>query len=102
MKPSAHRKRKRSVAIVHIDRGAVRHLALEDEVGERILQIFLHGPLQRPRAIDRIIADPPEPGAGRVGQRQRDFTVREQLCHAGDLKVNNRAHMLHPKAGETG
>src|SRR3546814_8003329 len=44
---------KRAVAPVDLDRLTVLDLALQDQVGERGLQIFLYRALQRTRAIDR-------------------------------------------------
>src|SRR3546814_15413228 len=45
----------RAVALVDLDRLTVLDLALQDQVGARVLQIFLYRALQRPRALDGII-----------------------------------------------
>ena len=92
----------RAVAFVDLDRLAVRDLAAQDRVGERVLEIFLDRALQRPRAVDRIVADPAEPGAGAVGELEHDLAVLEQLLDVGDLDVDDRAHMLLARAGGTG
>src|SRR3546814_10654705 len=70
----------RAVALVDLDRLTVLDLALQDQVGERVLQIFLYRALQRPRAIDGIIADAAEPCARGVRQEIGRASCRERVC----------------------
>jgi ATP-dependent Clp protease ATP-binding subunit ClpB len=70
--------------------------AAQDHVGEGVLHIALHRALQGARAIDRIIADAAEPGAGAVGQVERDLAVLEQLADPRHLNVHDRGHMRGP------
>ncbi len=50
-----------ALAFIDLHRGAVGDLACQQLLGEWILQIALHCALQRPRSVDRIISDLPEP-----------------------------------------
>src|SRR3546814_14002608 len=45
------------VAFVDLHRRPVLNLALQPQVGERVLQIFLHRALQGPGAVDRVVAE---------------------------------------------
>src|SRR5205085_1526819 len=64
----------RAVAFIDFHRLPVPDVAAQDRVGERVLQIFLHRALQRTRAIDRIIADPAQPGAGAINKIKTNLT----------------------------
>src|SRR5690606_16686585 len=67
------------VALVDLHGAAVGNLAREQLLGQRILQVALHRALEGPRAVDRIVADPPEPAPRGVGQIEHDLAVLEQL-----------------------
>src|SRR3546814_4045137 len=82
---SGRSEHQRAVALVDLDRLTVLDLALQDQVGERVLQIFLYRALQRPRAIDGIIADAAEPWARGVRQVEPDLAGGEQFLDARDL-----------------
>src|SRR3546814_2353584 len=62
--------------------------------------IFLHGPLQWSRAINRIIAYAAEPCSCAIGQVQRDLAVLEQVLNAADLNVHDGPHVLSSQAVE--
>src|SRR3546814_10489377 len=62
--------------------------------------IFLHGPLQWSRAINRIVADAAEPCSCAIGQVQRDLAVLEQVLNAADLNVHDGPHVLSSQAVE--
>src|SRR3546814_2957860 len=73
----------RAVALVDLDRLTVLDLALQDQVGERVLQIFLYRALQRPRAIDGIIADAAEPCArGRSEEHTSELQSLMRISYA--------------------
>ena len=56
--------------------GVARHeCPFQQLLRQRILQVLLDRPLQRPRAVDRIVADAPEPVACRIGQVEADPSV---------------------------
>src|SRR3546814_14508332 len=76
------------------------HIATQDHVSERVLQIFLHGPLQWSRAINRIVAYAAEPCSCAIGQVQRDLAVLEQVLNAADLNVHDGPHVLSSQAVE--
>src|SRR3546814_3871677 len=78
----------------------VGHIATQDHVSELVLQIFLHGPLQWSRAINRIVAYAAEPCSCAIGQVQRDLAVLEQVLNAADLNVHDGPHVLSSQAVE--
>src|SRR4029079_12497644 len=82
------------------DHRTVWNLTGEDFVGERVLEIFLHGALQRPCAIDRVVTDAPEPGARGIGEVEPDLAILEQLREPRDLDVDDRAHVAGTEAVE--
>ena len=92
-----------AVALVDLDRRAVVDRAGEDLVGQRVLQIFLHRALQRPRAVDRVVADAAEPGARRR-RSARAVILRSSsnLLQPLDLDVDDRPHVRWPTGGGTG
>ena len=47
-----------SVAFVHVDRAPVRHLAGEQLLGQRVLQVALHRARPLKRAVQRYLQDP--------------------------------------------
>src|SRR3546814_7589232 len=62
--------------------------------------IFLHGPLQWSRAINRIVAYAAEPCSCAIGQVQRDLAVLEQVLNAADLNVHDGPHVLSSQRSE--
>src|SRR3546814_10886696 len=68
----------RAIPFIYADSRTVGHIATQDHVSERVLQIFLHGPLQWSRAINRIVAYEAEPCSCAIGQVQRDLAVLER------------------------
>src|SRR5579864_3033366 len=62
------------------DRGAVGDFAFEDLLRQRVLQLALDHPLQRPRAVDRIVAGGAEPLAGLGIDVEHDLAVGQQLA----------------------
>ena len=61
---------------------AVGDLAFQQQLRQRVLQPALDHALQRPRAIDRIVARIAEPVARLVVERDLDLAVGEQACAA--------------------
>src|SRR6187431_914289 len=57
-----HFQRQSTVAFVDGDHAPIGHVTAQDRIGERVLDIFLDRALQRPGTVDRIVADPPQPG----------------------------------------
>src|SRR5690606_9086925 len=84
----------------YLDRIAVANSALEDTRGERVLQIPLDHPLQRPGAVNRIIAPVREPFMRRAVEMQRDIPVCQKLLQMRDLDIDNRRHILAAQAME--
>ena len=67
---------------------------------ELILQLLLDHPLERPGAIDRVVALLREPGAGFFVQIERDVAVGEALGQARDLDVDDSRHLRLEQAVE--
>jgi iron complex outermembrane receptor protein len=65
--------------------------------GERVLQIFLHRALQRPRAIDRIVADPAQPALAASVRSSVILRSFSSFCHAADLDVDDRPMCSWPR-----
>src|SRR3546814_14218971 len=76
----------RAIPFIYADSRTVGHIATQDHVSERVLQIFLHGPLQWSRAINRIVAYAAEPCSCAIGQVHHDLAVLEQVFDAAYLK----------------
>src|SRR5690606_2415379 len=83
-----------AIALVDLHDATVRHLAGEDLLRQWVVQVALDGALQRPRAVDRVVAHAAEPAARGVGQVEHDLAVLEQLLHPPDLDIDNRRHVL--------
>jgi hypothetical protein len=81
-------------AIVDLHCRAIRDFAAEQLFGQRILQVALDRALERPRAVDRIVADPAEPALGGIAELERDLAVLEQALHPPDLDLDDRRHVL--------
>jgi tetratricopeptide (TPR) repeat protein len=76
-------------------------IGLLEEVGERVLQIALDRALQRPRAVDRIVADAAEPA--RAPPSVRSSVILRSLssfCTRPTWMSTIGAHMLLPEAVE--
>ena len=69
---SAHRQHQPPIAFIHPHRNPVFDIAAQNHIGERVLQIFLHGAFQRTCAINGIIANPAKPSAGPAGELAAD------------------------------
>src|ERR1700674_1881211 len=61
------------------DACAIRNLARQNLVGERILHLALDDPLQRPRAVNRIVALLGKPDPRRLVEIEPDLAILEQL-----------------------
>ena len=83
-----------AVALVDLDRLAVANLTTQKCVGKWILQIFLHRPLERPGAIDRVVADPAQPGASAFAEIEADLAVREQAPEPDKLAEALKPELL--------
>ena len=79
-----------SVPPVILTVDAVGDLAGEDLVGERVLHLALDDALQRPRAVDRVVALLGEPGPRRLVEVERDLAVVEELLQPLQLDVDDR------------
>src|SRR6201996_955228 len=64
-----------AVGGVDADGVALDELALEDLQRQFVDQLLLDHPLQRPRAVDRVVAEVAEQGAGIVGEVDRDAAL---------------------------
>ena len=73
------------VAGADMDRRPVGDAAFEDLLGQRVLQLALDHPLQRPRAVDRVVAGIGQPGARRVVDLERDLAIGQQLVQPAEL-----------------
>ena len=72
----------------------------EQERGQRILQLLLDDPLERPRPVDRIVALVAEPVARRVVHIQRDLAVGQQGAQPFELDIDDGRHDLARQAVE--
>ena len=80
--------------------GAVRDLAGQDLVGQRVLHLALDDALQRPRAVDRVVALVGQPGARRLVEVERDLAILEQLLQPRELDVDDLRHVAPLQAVE--
>ena len=55
----------------------------EQLLGQLVLQLLLDHPLQRPRAVDRVVAAVGEPGPRRLVHLERDVARRQPLAPGG-------------------
>ena len=78
---------------------ALRQLAEQELVGERLLDLLLDQPRQRPGAVGRIVAVLGEPGPRRRAQPDGDVAVGELLLKLDDEFVD---HPLDDRRRERG
>src|SRR3546814_4831259 len=89
----------RAIPFIYADSRTVGHIATQDHVSERVLQIFLHGPLQWSRAINGIVAYAAETCSCAIGQVQRDLSVTEQVLNEAELNVQDGHYALSSQGG---
>src|SRR5271169_267848 len=82
------------VAGTDMNRRPVGDMALEDLQGQRVLQFALDYPLQRPGAIDRIVAGVREPSARRRVDLEGDLAVGEQFPQPLELDRDDPLHVV--------
>ncbi len=79
-----------------------RHLAGQHLVGERVLHLALDDALQRPRAVDRVVALVGQPFARRLVEVERDLALLEQPLRGGRAGCRRSAPCRCASAGGTG
>src|SRR5438876_12246962 len=79
---------------------AVDDPPLEDEAGQCILQLALDYALQRPRAVDGIVARVSKPALGALIELERDLAVAQQPLEPGQLNIHDPRHVLAAQAAE--
>src|SRR3546814_1792333 len=77
----------RAIPFIYADSRTVGHIATQDHVSERVLQIFLHGPLQWSPAINPIVAYAPAPCPRPLAHVQRDLPVLHHVLTPPPLTV---------------
>src|SRR5690606_32793449 len=77
----------------HADRVARPEVALQDPLRERIFQLLLNRPLQRPSAVDRIVAGLREVLARRIVEGERDVALAEPPPQVLELDVDDAPQM---------
>ena len=85
-----------SLGGAHLHFGAVTDLAFQYLMRQRILQPALDHPLQRTRAIDRIVAGMGQPFGGFLVQRDLDLAVGQKTREPPDLDMHDLVH-VHPR-----
>src|SRR5207302_6503390 len=78
-----------AVAAVHADRVAFAEIAFEHPQRERIEDAALNRPLERTRAVDRIIALMYEELPGGIGQSDANLALLEAARQAADLNIDD-------------
>ena len=73
--------------------GAFAELALQHAHRERIQHAPLDDALQRPRAVDRIVALGDEHILRAIGQLDVDLAILEPLHQAAQLDVDDASHL---------
>src|SRR5580698_1738105 len=71
-----------------------REVAPQDVLRQRILDLLLDGPFQRPCTIDWVEPRLPEQVAGRLIQNDVQITVLQALAQVGQLDVHDLADLL--------
>ena len=94
----AFRERQLVAARVDDDRVALGELALEHAQRQRVEHPPLDRPLQRPRAIGRIIPFLHEEVLRRVGQLDLDLPIGQPLHQPAQLDVDDLLHVLACRA----
>src|SRR5690606_18772110 len=84
----------------HLDGVAVLDAPLENHAGQRVLQVALDHALERPRAVDRVVADVAQPGERPVVDLDRDLARRQQRPQAIELYLDDAGHVLPRQATE--
>src|SRR5262249_20730992 len=79
---------------VGLDLVAAFELALEERLGQRILDEPLDGALERPRPEGRIVAALGDELARRLGEDELDVAGAEELREARDLDVDDLGELL--------
>src|SRR5258708_27807891 len=74
-----------AAAIVGVDRVLGREAALEDRLGEGVLELRLDGALERPRAVDRIEAGFRQLGDRRVRDLEAEVHLRQARLERAEL-----------------
>src|SRR5262249_13383420 len=86
--------------IVHLDRFPIVYRALQQLPAQRRFDLLLQGPLQRPRTIRLIIANPHQVSLGLIGQFQRDVAFLEAPAQTSELNLHNLLEMLFRQSVE--
>src|SRR5690606_40259751 len=76
------------------DRVARPELCAQDPLGQRILDLLLDRPLQRPRTIDRVVARLRQPIERRVLELEANIPVRETAAQVLELDVDDPPDVL--------
>src|SRR4051812_9554228 len=76
-----------------LDGVAVLDAALEDLRRQRVLQAALDHPLQRPRAVDRVVAAVGQPLQGLAVELDVDLAIGQQLAQAAELDLDDVRHV---------
>ncbi len=79
---------------------AIPDVAGQDHLGERILEIALDHPLQRPCAVGGVPALGGEPVARRGIERQHDLAIGQELLEPRELDLDDPAHLAPLKTVE--
>ena len=91
-----HRASKTSfpLSLVDPDRLAFVEFSFEDLEAERIENLFLDRALQRPRAVNRIVAFARDQCLGGIGQLERDLLLLETFRQAAQLDLDDLLQVL--------
>ena len=81
------------LAAVDDDARAGRELTREHALGERVLEVLLDCPLERPRAVLRVPADLGEEVLGPVGELDAELALGEALRELPELDVDDCAEL---------
>jgi len=77
-----------------LDRVSRPELALQDLLRQRVFDLLLDRPLERPRPIHRIESSLSKLLPGRVRQDDRHLALRQPFMQIPELDVDDRANML--------
>ena len=80
-----------SFALVHHDVVAGDEVAGEELRGERVLDHPLDGPLERPGAVDRVVAGVGDGLARLLAELERELPLGEQLAQPAELDLDDAA-----------
>src|SRR5262249_36531393 len=93
--PRLERQRPVLAVVADSHRLAVADLALEQEPGQRRLQLALDGALQRAGAVGRLVPHAHQVLAGGVVQLQGDVPLRQALAEVAELDIDDLLQVLH-------